>query len=192
MFVFSELAAHRHTVRHCPVISTGLGRASTKEHRSTVSSLKLYTLAVFSSRSCHCRLWPSAAAHFLLLFFSPFFPYAHLPTWRSRRERRRGSRSNMQRCQTDYPAAWRVGQQRGDISVYLSPQHAESVITPGLLPVGVETGFQSILIHNQQGFPFQLNSHAGTLHVLSSMQILLDFPRIWADFLPWIFLYKCL
>ena len=74
----------------------------------------------------------------------------------------------------------------------LSPQSAESVVTPGLLPVGVKPCFQSILMHNQQGFPFQLNSYAGTLHVLSSMQILLDFPRIWADFLPWIFLYKCL
>ena len=75
---------------------------------------------------------------------------------------------------------------------FLSPQSAESVVTPGLLPVGVKPCFQSILMHNQQGFPFQLNSYAGTLHVLSSMQILLDFPRIWADFLPWIFLYKCL
>lgn len=77
-------------------------------------------------------------------------------------------------------------------SLFLSPQSAESVITPRLLPVGVKPFFQSILMHNQQGFPFQLNSYAGTLHVLSSVQILLDFPRIWADFLPWIFLYKCL
>lgn len=116
-------------------------------------------------------------------------------------ESRTGSLSDERRCQRDYPAAGReeLDSRGRDISgclsfphFSLSPQSAESVVTPGLLPVGVKPCFQSILMHNQQGFPFQLNSYTGTLHVLSSMQILLDFPRIWADFLPWIFPYKCL
>lgn len=195
-----------HCVRPCPVISTGLGRTLTKE------STPLLHLALFLrspslllngllcarlSRCCHSGIYPFHLHDTSTGFCNARFslrssPHPPHPIWEGRCETWRGSLSDERRCQTDYPAAGRSWTAVKGHLWFLSPQSAESVVTPGLLPVGVKPCFQSILMHNQQGFPFQLNSYTGTLHVLSSMQILLDFPRIWADFLPWIFPYKCL
>lgn len=52
-----------HCVRPCPVISTGLGRTSTKENPSVFSSLQLYALLA-SSRFHRSGIWP--------LHFAPY------------------------------------------------------------------------------------------------------------------------
>lgn len=195
-----------HCVRPCPVISTGLGRTSTKEsppppffphppslllnglacaRLSLISPLPQWNLSITSA-------WYINGLLQCKIFFALISSPPPHPVGEGRCETWRGSLSDERRCQTDYPAAGRSWTAVKGHLWFLSPQSAESVVTPGLLPVGVKPCFQSILMHNQQGFPFQLNSYTGTLHVLSSMQILLDFPRIWADFLPWIFPYKCL
>lgn len=190
MFVFLRVdSAQAHCVRACPVINAGLGRTSTNERQ----------FLSFAARSPRLVLSVPLCASLSLISQLP--PQWSPSVMNATLESRSGSLSDERRCQTDYPAAGgeELDSRGRDISeclsfpyFSLSPQSAESVVTPGLLPVGVKPCFQSILMHNQQGFPFQLNSYTGTLHVLSSMQILLDFPRIWADFLPWIFPYKCL
>lgn len=177
---------------------TLIWKGKEKEVLSMFSSLQLYALTSHCDSVCvfscfyHNTIYPTACSisGLVLVRRTDFFVLVFIQ--KSRRKSWKRSPSGVRRCQKDYPAARRgLGQQWRDIFAFLSPQSAESV-TLGLLPVGVNPSFQSTLMHNQQGFPFQLNSYAGTLHVLSSMQILLDFPRIWADFLPWIFLYKCL
>lgn len=84
-------------VRPCPVISTGLGRTSTKENppRSPLSDFTGYCAQVcLSSCSCHNGIYPLHLHDTSMAFCNVRFLCAHLSYSRGRCETWRGSLSN--------------------------------------------------------------------------------------------------
>lgn len=101
-------SAQAHCVSPCPVIRAGLGRTSTKESPSMLSSLQLNGLLCTSlsfvslppqwNLPLHLHATSMAFCNVRFLCVCLSFSRCRCETWR-------GSLSNDRRCQTDYPAA---------------------------------------------------------------------------------------
>lgn len=107
-------SAQAHCVRPCPVISTGLGRTSTKENPSMFSSLQLYALIAYCDHIClfsFLSQWNLSVT--FVLYVSGIVLHGFLCTIQEVGVKAgEGHRRSVQHCQTDYPAAqWGVGQQ---------------------------------------------------------------------------------